>query len=94
MCTNPARIFGLYPRKGTIQVGSDADIVIWNPSQVIKYGVHIAHQRTDYNLYEGWDLTGYPQTVLLRGQILVDRDQWYGKPGMGQYLKCAQGEII
>jgi dihydropyrimidinase len=56
--------------------------------------VKIAQQRTDYNLYEGWDLTGYPETVLLRGQIIVDRNEWYGKPGMGQYLKCAQGEII
>lgn len=94
MCTNPARIFGLYPRKGTIQVGSDADIVIWNPTQVVKYGVRIAHQRTDYNLYEGWDLVGYPETVLLRGQTIVDHNEWYGKPGMGQFLKCAQGEII
>lgn len=94
MCTNPARIFGLYPRKGTIQVGSDADIVIWNPKQVVKYGVHIAHHRTDYNLYEGWELKGYPETILLRGQIIVDHNQWYGRPGMGQFLKCAQGEVI
>ena len=94
MCTNPARIFGLYPRKGTIQVGSDADIAIWDPNKIVNYGVHFAHHRTDYNLYEGWELKGYPETVLLRGQVIVDHNEWFGKPVMGQYLKCAQGEII
>ena len=94
MCTNPARIFGLYPRKGTIQVGSDADIAIWDPDRIVNYGVQTAHHRTDYNLYEGWELKGYPETVLLRGQVIVDHNEWFGKPGMGQYLKCAQGEII
>jgi len=94
MCTNPARIFGLYPRKGTIQVGSDADIVIWDPDRIINYGVHMAHHRTDYNLYEGWELKGFPETVFLRGQILVNDNQWYGRPSMGQFLECAQGEII
>jgi len=55
--TNPARIFGLYPRKGTLLAGSDADIVIWDPEKKVTYGVAHAHQRTDYNLYEGWELT-------------------------------------
>jgi dihydropyrimidinase len=84
--TNPARIFGLYPRKGCLEPGSDADIVIWDPNKELKYGVAIAHQRTDYNLYEGWQLQGYPEKVFLRGECIVDGDQWLGKRGQGQFL--------
>ena len=85
--TNPAKIFGLYPRKGALVPGSDADILIWDPERKVKYGVGMSHQRTDYNLYEGWELTGYPEKVFLRGQLIVDGDQWLGKPGMGKFLK-------
>jgi dihydropyrimidinase len=85
--TNPAKIFGLYPRKGTLLPGSDADIVIWDPEKKIKYGVAMSHQRTDYNLYEGWDLTGYPEKVFLRGKLIVDGNRWLGKSGEGQFLK-------
>ena len=85
-CTNPARIFGLYPRKGTLLPGSDADIVIWDPKRQVKYGVAYAQHRTDYNLYEGWDLTGYPEKVFLRGSMIVDGERWLGRAGMGQYL--------
>ena len=56
--TNPAKIFGLYPRKGALVPGADADIVIWDPEKKVKYGVAHSHQRTDYNLYEGWDIDG------------------------------------
>jgi dihydropyrimidinase len=83
---NPARIFGLYPRKGCLEPGSDADIVIWDPDHKLTYGVALAHQRTDYNLYEGWELEGYPEQVYLRGKLIVDGDQWFGKPGQGQFL--------
>ncbi len=86
-CTNPARIFGLYPRKGVLLPGADADIVIWDPNQQLKYGVAHAQHRTDYNLYEGWNLVGYPERVLLRGQVIVEREQWLGRPGLGRYLK-------
>ena len=55
-CTNPAKIFGLYPKKGTLLPGADADIVIWDPDKHVTYGVKEAHMRTDYNLYEGWEL--------------------------------------
>ena len=55
-CTNPAKIFGMYPQKGTIVPGADADIAIWDPDKEINYGVQFSHQRTDYNLYEGWQL--------------------------------------
>jgi len=85
--TNPARIFGLYPRKGCLDVGSDADLVIWDPEKELRYGVDVAHQRTDYNLYEGWKLKGYPEKVFLRGKCIVDGDKWLGKPGMGKFLE-------
>ncbi|MGZ9226670.1 MAG: dihydropyrimidinase [Anaerolineales bacterium] len=92
--TNPAKIFGLYPRKGALLPGSDADILIWDPEKKVKYGVAHAHHRTDYNLYEGWELVGYPEKVFLRGKMIVDRDQWLGKAGGGQFLKRAGGEIL
>lgn len=85
-CTNPARIFGLYPQKGTLAPGSDADIVIWDPNKRVTYGVAHAQHRTDYNLYEGWELTGYPRKVYLRGQLIVDDERWLGRRGMGRFL--------
>jgi dihydropyrimidinase len=93
-CTNPAKIFGLYPRKGALVPGADADIVIWDPEKRVKYGVAHSHQRTDYNLYEGWDLTGYPEKVFLRGKLIVDGEKWLGKAGDGQYLKRGEGEVL
>lgn len=84
--TNPAKIFGLYPRKGTLMPGSDADLVIWDPNRQLRYGLAFSHHRTDYNLYENWELVGYPERVYLRGKLIVDGDRWFGKPGMGQYL--------
>ncbi len=88
---NPAKIFGLYPRKGSLLPGSDADIAIWDPHRKLTYGVAYAQHRTDYNLFEGWELTGYPETVLLRGQVIVDQGQWLGQAGMGQYLRRTPG---
>ena len=93
-CTNPAKIFGLYPRKGALIPGADADIVIWDPEKQVKYGVAHSHQRTDYNLYEGWELAGYPEKVFLRGKLIVDGEEWKGKRGDGQFLKRGEGEIL
>lgn len=93
-CTNPARIFGLYPQKGALIPGADADIAIWHPNREISYGVETAHHRTDYNLYEGWHLQGFPVMVFLRGKKIVDGDTWLGKPGMGRYLHRHEGEIL
>ena len=92
--TNPAKIFGLYPKKGCLQPGSDADIAIWDPDLNIKYGVKVAQHRTDYNLYEGWDLKGMPIIVMQRGEILVDRGKWLGKPGQGKFLQRLSGEVL
>ncbi len=84
--TNPAKIFGMYPRKGALLPGSDADIVIWDPEKRITYGVDKAHMRTDYNLFEGWELVGMPEKVFLRGKLIVDGDQWLGSAGQGRFL--------
>lgn len=92
--TNPAKIFGLYPRKGTLLPGSDADIVVWDPEKDVNYGVALSHQRTDYNLYEGWELTGYPEKVFLRGRLIVDGERWLGKAGMGEFLPRQPGAPV
>lgn len=84
--SNPAKIFGLYPRKGALLPGSDADIVIWDPERRLTYGIGYAQHRTDYNLFENWELVGYPEKVFLRGHLIVDGEKWLGSPGMGRYL--------
>ena len=92
--TNPARIFGLHPRKGALLPGSDADIVIWDPERRLTYGVAHARHRTDYDLYEGWELRGFPETVFLRGQRIVDHERWLGRAGMGRFVKRSPPEVI
>ena len=92
--TNPAKIFGLYPRKGTLAPGSDADIAIWDPDLRLDYGLAYSHQRTDYNLFEGWELEGFPVKVFLRGHLIVDKYRWMGKPGMGQFLNRQPGAPV
>ncbi len=85
-CSNPAKIFGLYPQKGTLAVGSDADIALWDPNRNIEYGIAYSQQRTDYNLYQGWKLTGVPIQVYSRGNLIMFKGEWFGKPGQGRYL--------
>ena len=92
--TNPAKIFGLHPRKGSLMPGADADVVIWDPLKKMNYGVAYARHRTDYNLYEGWQLTGFIDQVYLRGKLIVDQQEWKGKAGMGQYLVRETGQVI
>jgi len=92
--TNPAKIFGLYPRKGALLPGSDADMVIWDPQKQVKYGLAHSAQRTDYNLYEGWELIGYPEKVFLRGELIVDGEKWLGHSGMGQFLPRQPGAAV
>jgi dihydropyrimidinase len=90
LSTNPARYFGLYPRKGTIAVGSDADIVIFDPEKKVTISAATQHSKTDYNLYEGTEVTGSPEIVLLRGQVLVEGDQLVAEPGVGQFVRRAR----
>jgi dihydropyrimidinase len=92
--TNPAKIFGLYPRKGALLPGADADIVVWDPDRRLTYGVAQAQHRTDYNLYEGWELVGFPEKVYLRGQLIVDNGRWLGRPGMGQFLHRTRNATV
>ncbi len=89
--TNPAKIFGLHPKKGSLQAGSDADLVLWDPERRLTYGVAHARHRTDYNLYEGWELQGYPEKVYLRGELIVDGEKWHGRPGGGEFLRRDPG---
>lgn len=84
--TNPAKIFGMYPRKGTIAVGSDADIVVFDPEKEHHLSVETTHSRTDYIVYEGWKIRGKPDKVYQRGVKLVDGDQWFGKNGAGKFI--------
>jgi dihydropyrimidinase len=90
LSTNPARYFGLHPRKGTIAVGSDADIVIFDPEKKVTISAATQHSKTDYNLYEGTEVTGSPEIVLLRGQVLVEGDQLVADPGVGQFVRRAR----
>jgi dihydropyrimidinase len=90
LCTNPAKLFGLYPRKGTIAVGSDADLVIFDPEK--RHTITAAGQqsKTDYNLYEGTEVVGDIEMVLLRGHVLVEGGDVVAKPGVGRFVPRAR----
>src|SRR5881227_1304501 len=90
LATNPAKLFGLYPRKGTIAVGSDADIVVFDPEQQLTITAADQHTKTDYNLFEGTEVTGTPELVLLRGNVLVEGDELVASPGIGQFVARAK----
>jgi dihydropyrimidinase len=90
LSTNPAKLFGLYPRKGTIAVGSDADIVVFDPERKHTISAATHHSKVDYNLYEGTEVTGTPEVVLLRGNVLVENDDLVASPGIGQYVARAR----
>ncbi|HWF49254.1 MAG TPA: amidohydrolase family protein, partial [Solirubrobacteraceae bacterium] len=87
--TNPARLFGLFPRKGTIAVGSDADIVVWDPEKPVTISASTHHSNVDYNLYEGTEVIGSPEVVLVRGQVVIEGDSLVGAPGMGRFVRRA-----
>jgi dihydropyrimidinase len=90
LSTNPAKLFGLYPRKGTIAVGSDADIVVFDPEKRVTISAATHHSKTDYNLYEGTEVTGSPEVVLLRGNVLVEDGELIPQPGIGQFVARAK----
>ena len=87
--TNPAKLYGLYPRKGTIAVGSDADLVIWDEGREITITNSMLHHRVDYTPYEGIKLGSWPQITLSRGEVVWDGSRPQGRTGRGQFLKCA-----
>ena len=90
VATNPAKLFGLYPRKGTIAVGSDADLVVFDPERRHTISAATHHSRCDYNLFEGTEVTGTPEVVLLRGHVLVEGDELVAQPGVGRFVKRAR----
>jgi dihydropyrimidinase len=90
LATNPAKLFGLYPRKGTIAVGSDADIVVFDPEKRLTITAANHHSASDYNLFEGTEVTGAPEVVLRRGEVIVEGDELLAKPGSGQFVKRAR----
>src|SRR5438309_7411878 len=90
LATTPAKLFGLYPRKGTIAVGSDADIVVFDPGKQVTISAKAQHSKVDYNLFEGTTVTGSPDVVLLRGHVLVENDELVASPGIGQYVARAR----
>src|SRR5437660_8893815 len=85
--TTPAKLFGLYPRKGTIATGSDADLVIFDPERKHTISAKTHHMRVDYSMFEGIEVRGMPDQVLSRGRMIVDRDEFLGRAGSGEFLR-------
>ncbi len=84
--TRPAKVLGLYPRKGAVAVGSDADIVLWDPSVRRPITLDELHHDGDYSIWEGWDCTGRPVTTIVRGEVVVDRGELVGSASHGEWL--------
>ncbi|MGB7301092.1 MAG: dihydropyrimidinase [Burkholderiaceae bacterium] len=91
--TNPAKLYGLYPRKGTIAVGSDADMVIWD-EQPTKITNSMLHHAVDYTPYEGRELRAWPATTIARGQIVWHEKKFVGRAGYGQFLRCSKPSLL
>jgi dihydropyrimidinase len=85
--TTPARMFGLYPQKGIVAPGSDADLVIYDPQGTTRIGVETHHMNMDYSAYEGFEIAGHVDTVISRGNLIVANGNYYGRKGHGRYLR-------
>jgi dihydropyrimidinase len=85
-CTQPAKIMGLYPRKGTLMPGADADIVVFDPKMKVRLSAEFLHERVDYSPYEGLELTGWPKLVFSRGECVVREGIFSGESGRGLFL--------
>jgi dihydropyrimidinase len=85
--TNPAKIFGMFPRKGTISIGSDADLVIFDPNRKHTITALAHHMNVDYSAYEGWELTGKVETVILRGKIAIQNNECIIEKGFGKFIR-------
>src|SRR6188474_3403674 len=85
--TSPAKIFGLFPRKGTIAPGSDADLVIFDPDRTVRLSAKTLHMNVDYNPYEGREVTGVTETVISRGRVIIDGGTFTGRAGSGSFLR-------
>jgi len=85
---NAAKIFGILPQKGTIAVGSDADLVIVDLDKRMKVTPEILHSACDWTIYDGWDVTGWPVLTILRGQVVMQEGKITAEPGIGKFLYC------
>jgi dihydropyrimidinase len=90
--TNPAQIYGLYPKKGTIAIGSDADIAIWDPKKRVTFQDKTVKDRAGFTPWKGRTVQGWPTTVLLRGDVLVSDEKLHAKPGSGKFLARKAGK--
>jgi dihydropyrimidinase len=90
--TEPAKIYGLYPKKGTLAIGSDADIAIWDPKKSVTFSDRMVKDRTGYTPWKGRTVKGWPTTVLLRGEVLVENNKLRARPGSGQFLARKAGK--
>ena len=84
--TEPARLFGLYPRKGAVMAGSDADLVIIDPGKEVALSAETLHMNLDYTLYEGFVLKGYPVITISKGKVICSDGQFFGAPGEGEFI--------
>jgi len=93
MCETPAKLFGLYPRKGTLQVGSDADLVIIDPAQTRTLSAETQHSKAGYTLYEGLEVTGMPILTMQRGEVVVDHGELIARAGRAQFLPTTTAHL-
>jgi dihydropyrimidinase len=93
MCENPAKIFGLYPRKGALLPGSDADLVVFDPRARKRISNASQHSNATYTAYQGREVVGAPILCMQRGRMLVEAGQLLAKPGWGRFLATAAGRV-
>lgn len=92
--TNVAKVFGMYPQKGTIAIGSDADLVIFDKDKEVTVTQSMLNENVDYTPYEGFKLKGYPVVTLSRGEVVAESGKYIGKEGRGKFIKRGAPQII
>jgi len=91
---NPAKAYGLYPRKGVIRIGSDADLAVWDPGREVTIASSLLHDRTGYTPYEGMQVTGWPETTVSRGRVVAERGRLLAEAGSGAFLPCGPSQWL